>query len=168
MPIFFVVKFGQAITDNAANEPSRMGHQRRQMFGVTSGRLLPRARNQQFDEVKECSSVVIGNCAVRAPIVLIWAQRSLRDDRSGAKFFSALIQPKLNEVTGCPAREFLKSLKLIFVLRAPTCRIGRFIWCLKLNKSPGRCTLPYKCNIRPADAGVSIFWDDNQPRRHRQ
>lgn len=44
------VEFRQSIAHNAPHQPSRMGHQRGEMFGITCGGHLPSRRAEHLDK----------------------------------------------------------------------------------------------------------------------
>src|SRR5215831_7669339 len=72
------------------------------------------------------------------------------------------------EIAGRPRRQLLEALELAFVLSPPPRRIGRLVWSLEFDKSPCRRAHPLQGNIRPTDAGISIFGLDDQPLGHGQ
>jgi hypothetical protein len=119
-----IVQFGQPISDYAAHKARGVRHQFSKVLGVARDWLLSRTRDKHLHKPLERCGVLVGNCPLCTRVVLVRAKGALGHHYRTAQLVTAVVEPKLGEVAGAPAAQFLKSLKLALVLIAPARRIG--------------------------------------------
>jgi hypothetical protein len=162
------MEFRQPVLNDAANQARGVSHQGREMLGITRDRFLARARHQHLDKAKEWRSVMFGNGAIGARVILIGTKDALGYDDRVAAFVIAMEQSKLREIAGAPAAQFPKSFILALVVATPTRGIRRLVRRFQFDERPRRCAPPHQCDVRPSDTRIPKFWDDGQSWGGRQ
>jgi hypothetical protein len=135
------------------------------MLGVSGDRLVTCSSCKPLNQLQKRRDVVVCNCTICTRVLLIRAECAFRHHHRGANFLIAVKEPKLRKIAGAPAAQLLETLELPTVLLAPAGRIGRLRWGLELDEGARGTALSHESDIRPPDTRVSVFRNNDQPRR---
>jgi hypothetical protein len=133
------------------------------VLSVSRRRFLPGTESEQFDKALKGRRIVFGDRAVGARVLLIGPERAFGKDQRAALFFVTIKETKFREIARRPATQFSETFELRFILSAPARRIGWFVGSLEFDKGPWWRALPHQGDVRPPNARISIFRDDDQP-----
>ena len=100
---------------------------------------------------------MFGDRAIGARIVSVRAKSVLGHHRGRVVLLATNEQTELGKIAGRPARQFLEALEPALVVTTPPRRIRRLRGRLQLDEGARRRALPDERDIRPPDAGVTIF-----------